>query len=176
MKWPDFPQLKQVFAWFGGAGRWMPGAPGWVIWVGAAAGRMKTGYLSGYEGGRGKAWVGLKGRMTNLVRFLGPREDPSPPSRPNLFVFPCPGFFASTNIAVLTTLLKVRSKHATIFLYNLSLKPLIKQFFFFRSVLTWSMAYWDKWLNFARYCITVSLPCFSWTNSSNFIWRTPSGI
>jgi hypothetical protein len=52
---------------------------------------------------------------------------------------------------------------------------LIKQLFFFRSVFTWSMTYWERWLNLLRYCITISPPCFNRINSSCFIWSTSSG-
>jgi hypothetical protein len=35
-------------------------------------GRINTGCLNGYEGGRGEEQFELKGRITNLVLFLGP--------------------------------------------------------------------------------------------------------
>jgi hypothetical protein len=35
-------------------------------------GRINTGCLNEYEGGRGEERFGLKGRITNLVLFLGP--------------------------------------------------------------------------------------------------------
>jgi hypothetical protein len=38
----------------------------------AGVGRRNTGYLNGYEGGRGEEWFGLKGWITNLVLFSGP--------------------------------------------------------------------------------------------------------
>jgi hypothetical protein len=35
-------------------------------------GRINTGCLNGYEGGRGEEQFELKGQITNLVLFLGP--------------------------------------------------------------------------------------------------------
>jgi hypothetical protein len=110
---------------------------------------------------------------TGQGSFSDPWADPSPLSCPNLFAFPCPEFFTSTEIDVLTAWLKVRSKHVTIFHCSLSLKPRIKQFFFVKFMLTCYMAYWERWLNLARYYITESPPCFRRTNSSNFICRMP---
>jgi hypothetical protein len=60
------------------------------------------GCLKGYVGGRGEERFGLKGRITNLVRFSDPYVDPSPAY---LFYFACPEFLASTHSVVLTALL-----------------------------------------------------------------------
>jgi hypothetical protein len=72
---------------------------------------MNTSCLKGYVGGRGEERFGLKGRITNLVLFSGHGVDPSPAY---LFDFPCPAFLASTDSAVLTALLYVRSRHVAI--------------------------------------------------------------
>jgi hypothetical protein len=47
MKCPNFPQLKQPVDELGSAGKRVPGALGWVLEVGALAGRMNTGCLKG---------------------------------------------------------------------------------------------------------------------------------
>jgi hypothetical protein len=39
--------------------------------AGAGVGRINTGCLNGYVGGRGEEQFGLKGRITNLVLFSG---------------------------------------------------------------------------------------------------------
>jgi hypothetical protein len=83
-------------------------------------GRINTGCLKEYVGGRGEEWFGLKGRITKLVLFLGPSVDLSP-AYP--FDFPCPTFLASTDSVVLTTLLYVRSRHVAILRWSLSFSP-----------------------------------------------------
>jgi hypothetical protein len=47
MKCPDFPQLKQLVDELGSAGKQALGALGYVVEVGAVAGRMNTGCLKG---------------------------------------------------------------------------------------------------------------------------------
>jgi hypothetical protein len=143
-----------------------------IVLGGAGVGRINTGCLKGYLGGWGEEWFGLKGRITNLVHFSDPWVDPSPTY---LFYFSCPELLASTNSDVLTTLLYVRSIHVAILRWSLSFNPLMKQFFFFKSVSTWSMAYWERWLNLLRYCIAEFPPFFRRMNSSSFICSTPSG-
>jgi hypothetical protein len=131
-------QLKQSLEELGRAGKRVPEALSWLVGAGARVGQINTGCLNGYEGGRGEERFGLKGWITNLVLFSGPWVDLSP-AYP--FDFPCPAFLASTASVVLTALLYVRSKHVAILRWSLSFSPLIKQFFFFRSVSTWSIAY-----------------------------------
>jgi hypothetical protein len=43
-----------------------------IVLGGVGVGRMNTGYLKGYVGGRGEERFELKGRITNLVLFSGP--------------------------------------------------------------------------------------------------------
>jgi hypothetical protein len=102
MKCPDFPQLKQLVEELGRAGKRVLGALGWLVGAGVVVGRIKTGYLNGYEGGRGEERFWLKGQITNLVLFSGPWFDLSPAYPLD---FPCPAFLASTASAVLTALL-----------------------------------------------------------------------
>jgi hypothetical protein len=91
------------------------------------------GCLNGYVVGRGEERFELKGRITNLVLFSGPKVDLSPAYH---FDFPYPTFLASTNSVVRIALLYVRSRHVAILHWSLSLSPLMKQFFFFKSVST----------------------------------------
>jgi hypothetical protein len=94
---------------------------------------MNTGCLKGYGGGRGEERFELKCRITNLVLFSGPGVDPSPIY---LFDFPYPTFFASTDSVVLIALLYVRFRHVAILRWSLTFNPLMKHFFFFKSVST----------------------------------------
>jgi hypothetical protein len=107
MKCSDFPQLKQQVEELGRAGKWVSGALGWLVRAGEVVGRIKTGCLNGYEGGRGEERFWLKGRITNLVLFSGPWFDLSPP---NPFDFPCPAFLASiANYTDIPTVGKVQA-------------------------------------------------------------------
>jgi hypothetical protein len=43
MNYPDFPQLKQPVEELGRAGKWVPGALGWLVGAGAVVGQIKIG-------------------------------------------------------------------------------------------------------------------------------------